>query len=224
MAISRGSRTNCSSDKPVQERLLDAAEELFCERGFEGTSVRDIAGAADCNIASVNYYFGRKDNLYLEVWRRHLIPIRDIRIASIKEVMSQSGGKPSLEELLSAFANAFIGPLVDENKVRRLTRLMSREMLDQHLPASMFGEEIIAPTMAAMHQALLRVCPQLEQSKIPFVVLSVVGQLVHTIHIRAMFEKMDSPELPKFDLPEMIDHIVKFSVAGVRAYGEEKME
>jgi len=72
--------TVAGSDKPVQERLLDAAEELFCEHGFEGTSVRDIAAAAGCNIASVNYYFGGKEKLYLEVWRRHFNLMRQARI------------------------------------------------------------------------------------------------------------------------------------------------
>ena len=47
-------------NQSVQERLLNAAEELFCDKGFEGTSIRDIAASADCNIASVNYYFGGK--------------------------------------------------------------------------------------------------------------------------------------------------------------------
>ena len=50
-------------DKSVKERLLDAAEELFCGHGYQGTSIRDIAASADCNIASANYYFGGKNNL-----------------------------------------------------------------------------------------------------------------------------------------------------------------
>ncbi len=61
--------TVAGSDKPVQERLLNAAEGLFSEHGFYHTSIREIAAVADCNIASVNYYFGGKEKLYVEVWR-----------------------------------------------------------------------------------------------------------------------------------------------------------
>ena len=224
MAISRQKEGNSGPDKPVQDRLLDAAEQLFCEHGFEGTSVRDIAASADCNIAAVNYYFGGKDKLYTEVWRRYLLVMRDARLASINNVMSQNGGKPQLEDLLRSFADAFIGPLVDESKSHRLIRIMAREMLDQHLPANMLVEEVIKPTMAAMREALLRICPSLQESKIPLVVFSIVGQLIHAARVKAMFEKTDSPDMPMLDLTEAVNHIVEFSAAGIRAYAEGKTE
>lgn len=46
-----------------KEKILEAAEELFAEKGFEGTSVRDIAQKADVNIAMISYYFGSKEKL-----------------------------------------------------------------------------------------------------------------------------------------------------------------
>ncbi len=222
--MSQDNKTNNDSNKGVRDRLLDSAEELFCERGFEGASIRDIAASAECNIASVNYYFGGKEKLYQEVWRRHLIMMRDIRIASIDKVMSQSDGKPHLEDLLRSFAEAFIGPLVDECRARRLCKLMAREMIDQNLPANMFLDDIITPTLTAMGTALVKACPDLEEPKVPFVVFSVVGQLIHVIRVKAMFEQNDDTDLPMFDLAEAIDHIVKFSAAGIRAYAEDKTE
>lgn len=207
-----------------QARLLDAAEYLFCEQGFTGTTVRDLAAAAGCNIAAVNYYFGSKENLYIKVWRRQLQQMCEARIGSIQRVISKASDQLTLEELLSSFANAFIGPLADEGKARRLIKLMAREMLDQHLPANMFVKEMVIPTMAAMRQALLGVCSTLDESKVPLVVFSIAGQLVHAIRIKAMFEQTDNPEMPMLDLPEVVNHIVKFSAAGIRAYAEGKSE
>ena len=225
MAISAQKEGNSgSADKPVQDRLLDAAEHLFSEHGFEGTSVRDIAAAAGCNIAAVNYYFGSKDKLYTEVWRRQLVQMRDTRIASIEKVMSQSGGNPHLEDLLSSYANAFLEPLVDESRGRRFIKLMTREMVDRHLSENMFVEELIIPTVTVLREALLRACPRLEQSKVWLVILSVVGQLIHVLGTKTMFEQTDNPELPEFDLNELVNHIVKFSAAGIRAYAEGKTE
>ena len=222
MAVQSDNRANAGSDKSVQDRLLDAAEELFCEHGFEGTSIRDISAAAGCNIASVNYYFGGKDKLYLEVWRRHLLLMRDTRIASIEKVMSQNQGKPRLEDLLKSYANAFIEPLIDESRGRRLMKLMVRETLDRHLPQNMFLKEMIIPVMTALQQALMKICPGLEESKARLVILSIAAQLVHPVHIRAMFEQADDVELPMFDLAEVVDHVVAFSAAGIRAYAEGK--
>jgi AcrR family transcriptional regulator len=205
--------------KSVKDRLVDAAEELFCERGFKGTSIRDIAASAGCNIASVNYYFGSKEKLYEEVWRRHLIPMRDARIASINKVMSQAEVQPDLEELLRSFADTFVGSMVDTNRGTRLSMLMAREYIDSHLPTNMFVNDVIMPTITAMHGALIKTCPGLDESKILPVVFSLVGQLVHLVHIKTMLEHGgDDLDLPVFDSNEVIDHIVKFSAAGIRAY------
>ncbi len=46
-----------------KEKILEVAEELFAEKGFEGTSVRDIAQKAEVNIAMISYYFGSKEKL-----------------------------------------------------------------------------------------------------------------------------------------------------------------
>jgi AcrR family transcriptional regulator len=49
------------NDKQIQ--IMEAAERLFADRGFSGTSVRDIAEAAGVNLAMISYYFGSKEKL-----------------------------------------------------------------------------------------------------------------------------------------------------------------
>ncbi len=224
MVISKGKNTVGNTEKKVQDRLLDAAEELFCERGFGGTSVRDIASSAGCNVAAVNYYFGGKEKLYEEVWRRHLIPMRDARIAGIEEVLSRGQGRYTLEDLLQTFAKTFIGPLVEASRISCLCRLTARECIEQHLPVKMFADEVIRPTLTAMRTALTQTCPKLNESKIPLVTISLVGQLMHVVHMRAMFEQTgEDLDLPSIDLEKAIDHIVQFTAAGIRAYAEGKI-
>jgi AcrR family transcriptional regulator len=220
----QGNKINNKTNKKVRERLLDSAEELFCEHGFDGASIRDIAASADCNIASVNYYFGGKEKLYQEVWRRYLVTMRDTRIESINKIMSQNGDRPRLENLLRSFAETFVGPMVDKNKARRLNKLMAREWIDQHLPVNMFLDDIITPTLNAMSSALVKTCPGIDESKIPFIVFSIVGQLLHLLHVKAIFQEMDETALTKFDLAQAIDHIVKFSVAGIKTYAKGTCE
>ncbi|MGB2864901.1 MAG: CerR family C-terminal domain-containing protein [Sedimentisphaerales bacterium] len=219
---SEDKKNNAGSVKNVKGRLLDAAEGLFCERGFKGTSIRDIAASAGCNIASVNYYFGSKEKLYEKVWQRYLIPMRDVRIASINKVMSQTGVQPDLEDLLRSFADTFVGSMVDTSRASRLSKLMAREYIDSHLPTNMFVNEVMTPTITAMHRALVKTCPDLDESKILLMVFSVVGQLVHLVHIKTMFEHGgDDLSMPIFDSDEAINHIVKFSAAGIRAYTDK---
>jgi AcrR family transcriptional regulator len=49
------------NDKQI--KIMEAAEELFAEKGFSGTSVRDISDAADINVAMISYYFGSKEKI-----------------------------------------------------------------------------------------------------------------------------------------------------------------
>jgi AcrR family transcriptional regulator len=51
-----------SMDKKTH--IIEAAIELFAEKGFEGTSIRDLATKADVNVAMINYYFGSKEKLF----------------------------------------------------------------------------------------------------------------------------------------------------------------
>ncbi|HVX51214.1 MAG TPA: TetR family transcriptional regulator [Chitinophagaceae bacterium] len=47
-----------------KEQIINAAIELFAQKGFEGTSIRDLASKADVNVAMINYYFGSKEKLF----------------------------------------------------------------------------------------------------------------------------------------------------------------
>ena len=63
--------------------LLDAAERLFSQNGIEGTSVREITRAARANLGAINYHFGTKDRLALEVFARRIEPVNRERIARL---------------------------------------------------------------------------------------------------------------------------------------------
>ena len=101
------------TDNLTKERLLNAAEELFAEKGFEGASIRDLTAKADCNVAAVNYHFGGKEQLYREIFERHIDVLCNLRVNAIGEVMSRMP-EVRLEELLYAFVRSFIEPLLNE--------------------------------------------------------------------------------------------------------------
>ena len=61
-----------SEDVPTAQRILDAAQRLFAERGFNGTAVRDIAGRVGLNPASLYNHFRNKEALYEAVLERLL--------------------------------------------------------------------------------------------------------------------------------------------------------
>jgi len=221
--MSRSPQTSsCAVEQPVRTRILEAAELLFAEKGYENATVRDIAAAADCNLASVNYYFGGKNGLYQEVWREHMRRVMEARIASLDAVMSRHDQNPPLEAVLRAFAKSFPGPWNDQATAGRLVRLMAREMIDPRLPAEMFAVDVIQPTMQIMRVFLMKAYPEIDPSKIPLMIFSVAAQLVHMIRVKGMFDHGLPAEMRCWDVAEVVEHIVKFSAGGIRAYMEKQ--
>src|SRR5689334_14395914 len=64
----------------TKQRILDTAESLFMEHGFEATSLRSITAAATVNLAAVNYHFGSKEELFQSVLTRRLDPMNHARL------------------------------------------------------------------------------------------------------------------------------------------------
>lgn len=202
--------------KDARVRLLDAAELLFADRGFADTSIRQLTAKAACNLAAVNYHFGSKDELYCELFRRRFRRMKQDRLTSIKRAMAEKPA-PTLSGILYSFSMAFVEPFGEAEKSRRFMDLFAREMVDRRLPAGLFVEELAGPTLAALGQALRLVCPGLGETAAKQCIMSLIAQLVHAVHIKAMFEGKASLDSPAFDIPGVIEHIVKFSAAGICA-------
>ena len=98
----------------TKERILGAAEELFAQHGFAGTSLRQVTSRADVNIAAVNYHFGSKDNLVHEVFRRRMDVMSAQRLEALAKAVAAAPGE--LEPILAA--------LVDEMNRKFLTKIL----------------------------------------------------------------------------------------------------
>ena len=94
------------SDPEVQaltkNLVFSAAERLFAVHGFQKVSVRDITAAAGVNLASINYHFGSKDALLLEIFRRRTAELNRMRARMLHEANDAHQGKPPVRAILEA--------------------------------------------------------------------------------------------------------------------------
>ncbi len=98
--------------RPGKERILDAAEQLFAQRGFYGVSLRDITQAAGVDVALVAYHFGGKRELFTAVFERRAEVLNRERLELLEEVRrGAQPGTPAIE----AIVNAFSQPLLERS-------------------------------------------------------------------------------------------------------------
>ncbi len=204
------------SPDTVRERLLDAAENVFIEKCFHTASVRDITTEADCNLASVNYYFTSKDNLYAEMFHRLLTTLREQRAQVIHDVLADP--HVTLENVLRAFAETFVEPSLDQSRSRNLLQLLMQEFTAPHLPHDMFYTEMIEPNRILLGNAIMQTTPGISREDAIACVHSFVGQLVHMVVAANQIPStaLEQPD-PMLNLPAMIDHVVCFAAGGIRA-------
>jgi AcrR family transcriptional regulator len=96
--------------RTTKDKLMDAAEKLFARRGFHGTSLRDITGAAGVDLALVNYHFGSKKKLLAAVLDRRGRVLNEERLRRLTEVRLNAGARPPATE---AVIGAFLDPILD---------------------------------------------------------------------------------------------------------------
>ena len=139
-------KENQKPNSDASERIVKAALYLFATKGFSGTSVRDITSLANCNVAAINYHFKNKDNLYVKVFITELQRLKDFRINGLNTIMTEKSNNITLKELIYTFCHLFLDPIINQSSGKYLTKLWTREMLDNRLPNGMIIENMIKPT------------------------------------------------------------------------------
>lgn len=143
----------------TRERLMSAAELLFAELGYEGTSTRALAQAAGADLAMIVYQLGSKLGLYREILMRRAKRLNAARLQDLDEVLVRSPGQPELADVVRALVATNIRLRTDpELGGLPVARLIARQLLDpndagRHLIGDMF-DELAVRFIAAIRLAL----------------------------------------------------------------------
>jgi AcrR family transcriptional regulator len=185
-----------SDGEQSRARLLHAGLRLFAQQGFAKTSTREIAEAANTNIAAISYYFGDKAGLYRAVFFE---PIG----SPPPEMSGLLAGSCSLREGLRCMFASFIEPLKHDETARLCIKLHCREMLE---PTGLWEEEIdngIKPMHAALvHLLCRRFGLKHADDEVQRLAISIAGLGVHLFVSRDVIEAL-APQLSA--TPDAVD-------------------
>jgi AcrR family transcriptional regulator len=106
----RGRPLKAANGKAARERILDAAEELFAEHGFDAVTVRQVTRRSEVDVALAHYYFGTKKGLFDAVFLRRASILNEARLRAIDEYQINPGPGGATVE---GFIQAFLDPVLE---------------------------------------------------------------------------------------------------------------
>jgi AcrR family transcriptional regulator len=190
----------------TKTRILDAAEKLFGEKGFDATSLRDITTEADVNLAAVNYHFQSKETLIEAAIMRCAGPVNQKRLA----MLEAAGPNPTVEQIIEAF----VGPVLEQD-FEPMAPLMARVMASPETMQRVFKHhmELLSRRFAeAMGVALPDLSPIERMWRLHF----VAGSMAHTVTRAPMLRNLFGGVLDFSDRTLLIARLVRFAAAGFR--------
>jgi AcrR family transcriptional regulator len=209
--------------KPPHEtrtRILDAAEELFMQHGFEGTSMRVLTAKAGVNLAAVNYHFGSKDALIEALFRRRLDPMNAERSRTLEALEAEAKGKAlAPDAIIRAFVRPGLSHLEDaKGGGRNFIRLLGRTYSEPNKPIRVLIGQLYAPAMERYKAALERALPQMPREELVWRMHFMFGTLAYTLAATDTVQLIAGckPE-DRYDARLLEDRLTAFLAAGLEA-------
>lgn len=198
----------------TNSRILEAAGQVFAERGFHAATTRDIASRAEVNVAAINYHFRDKMGLYTEVLMSGMQWVRMIPLEPIE-------GPPA--EQIRAFLVMYLAGLLGQGKPTWLVKLVAREMAQPTEALERIVNEVIRPVEARLRSMIAEFTGlDAESDKVRMSAHSMIGQCLHYHHARHVLEHL-WPELDQSAerVQAIADHIYSFSMTGLEGIQAE---
>jgi len=199
----------------TRQRLLEAAGEVFAERGFRSATVRDICRSANANVAAIHYHFGDKEALYLAL----LKSCADDVLKRYPPTLGLSESATA-EEKLHAFVRSFLFRITDKGRPAWHGRLMAREMAEPTSALNSLVDEVYRPLVERLEGIIGELTGgHTDNEAVLLCTRSVLGQCLYYFHARPVIQRMaPQQQFEPADIEQLAAHITRFSLAALKEY------
>lgn len=209
----------------TKAKLIDAAGQVFSQRGFRSATVREICSRAGTPLGAMNYHFRNKQGLYAAVLDHSME-------SAIKKYPPQYGladGATS-EEKLHAFVHSFLLRMLDEGVPTWYMKLIIQEISD---PTGALGQ-LVQSSIRPVYKYLAGILREMlkegntaegQESDLAFLcAMSIIGQCQHHFTGKRIIAALHPKSFDPADVERIADHITQFSLAGIRHFAHHKAE
>lgn len=201
-------RRNKHNDASMtKESLLNAAERLFAEYGYDGVGMRTLADEAGVNLSAMTYHYGSKEKLYIETVMRCFRPINEERIRLLRQAEKEAKGKPvSVETIVDCMLRP---PVMTVLVHTYFPALLARNLF---MPPP-FMQEFMAKEGRPVHEPFIAALA-LALPSLPMKVLQIREKFVRGVLLMYL-SKISMQKSPEF-CESVLKEMVTFVAAGLR--------
>jgi AcrR family transcriptional regulator len=198
------------------DRILQAAERLFSERGIDGVSLREITSAAGVNSAAAHYHFGSKNAVLEALFTLRARPIIERREEMLGQLKLDRHGRPVLEDVLRAFLQPALDLLNTPDGVT-FTLLRARMVLER----GDVKHQVMARTFDRTNQKALKMLakalPKLPLKDLYWRFHFMLGTMVYTMAQPGRIESVTKGQIKTSDTQAALEQLIRFTAAAFRA-------
>lgn len=208
----------------TREALLDAAEALFCDRGFAGVGNRELVARAGVNLAAIRYHFGSKRGLYLETVRRLFCR------PEVLETWSRLERRPATRQeaaaTLAGFVRELATRLLMDTELGACAVFMLREAMHPSEALPDLIASFTCPHEDALTDVIAAAAPELGAAQRRLAARSIMGQIFHQHLFRPFFDgpqasagaqhtSLGRPPREANEIEPIVEHLIRFSLKGL---------
>jgi len=196
----------------TRQRLLEAAGEVFAEKGFRAATIRDICRRAGANVAAVNYHFGDKEKLYASAVRyAHRCAAGDVSALTVPPDAAP-------RQRLHSFIAGMLGGFLKAGKPAWHGKLMAREMAEPTAVLQQIADDGVKPRLNLLSDIIrAEIGADAPDELVHRCARSIVGQILFYHFARPMLVRVFPDEKVDASAVEALaEHITGFSVGGLR--------
>lgn len=200
-----------------RDRILDAAEALFAERGYDGVTLRQIASEAGVDVALASYHFGKKIDLFNAVFERRADALNRSRLEALRRVQQANAPRgPTVEQIIEAFLRPL--ELTQENAdpgwrhyLALIAYVNNSTFWGKQMMSKLF-DDLVQEFIEALRGAL----PGASDENLYWCYHNLSGALTLTFAQTKRIDTLSRGKCLSSDFQAAYDHMIPFVAAGFR--------
>lgn len=211
-----GRRKPRSDGEQARARILDSAEALFAERGFHGTSVRDITEHAGVRLAAVNYHFVSKETLFRDVLQRRAAVLEEERVKALASLPQRGPAAARTQALVRAFVLPLVPYAREDAGFRRYLALIAQLGSSRLQPLTLV-ESTYNPLAGRFIEALTGIFPQASSQQLHHGYTYMLASTLYAFSNNLRLDSMTRGRLRSDDFEAISGSLVSFVTGGLVA-------